>query len=110
MANLIKKPTEEFMKKARAFLRISINDEVINTEIETLISSCKQDLIRNGITSKMANSEEDGLIVAAVLLYLKAEFGLDNKNYEKYRNSYEILRTELALTDNYISEADNNVE
>ncbi len=106
----INNPTEEFLKKARAFLRINIDDGVINTEIKTLIGACKRDLIRNGITSKMANSEEDGLIVTAVLLYLKAEFGLDNKNYEKYRNSYETLRTELALTDDYISEADENVE
>ncbi len=110
MANLIQKPTEEFMKKARGRLRITINDEVINAELEQLIISCKRDLVRNGITSKKANSEEDGLITMAVFLYLKSEFGLDNKNYEKYRNSYEILRTELALTDDYISEDDINVE
>ncbi len=102
--------SKEFLKKARGFLRITIDDDVINTEIKTLITACRQDLIRNGITSKMANSEEDGLIISAVLLYLKAEFGLDNKNYEKFRNSYETLRTELSLTDFYISEATDNVE
>ena len=40
----------------------------------------------------------------AVLLYLKAEFGLDNKNYDKFRSSYEELRTELSLTDDYVTE------
>lgn len=103
---VITEVTENFLKNARSFLRITTEDEVINTEIKTLIKSCRQDLIRNGITSNMANNEEDGLITAAVLLYLKAEFGLDNKNHEKYRSSYETLRTELALTDDYVSEAD----
>ena len=102
--------SDELMKKARGFLRITIeNDEVINTEITTLIKACRQDLIRNGITSTKAESE-DSLIETAILLYLKAEFGLDNKNYEKYRNSYETLRTELSLTSDYVNEVVKNVE
>lgn len=101
---------KEFLDKARGFLRITVDDEVINTEIETLINACRQDLMRNGITSKMANSEEDSLIQTAIFLYLKAEFGLDNKNYDKFRTSYETLRTELSLTDSYVSEVSDNVE
>lgn len=103
--------SDELMKKARGFLRITIeDDEVINTEITTLIKACRQDLIRNGITSAKVASEEDSLIETAILLYLKAEFGLDNKNYEKYRNSYETLRTELSLTSDYVNEVVKNVE
>lgn len=103
--------SDKLMKKARGFLRITIeDDEVINTEITTLIKACRQDLIRNGITSTKAESEEDSLIETAILLYLKAEFGLDNKNYEKYRNSYETLRTELSLTSDYVNEVVKNVE
>lgn len=93
---------EDFLKKARGFLRITEDkDEIINDEITSHINACRKDLMRNGIASSKAESEEDSLIVSAVLLYLKAEFGLDNKNYERYRNSYETLRTELALTDEY---------
>lgn len=101
---------KNFLKKARGFLRITEeDDDVINGEITSLINSCRKDLMRNGITSKKAYSEEDSLIESAILLYLKAEFGLDNKNYERYRSSYETLRTELALTNEYTSEVDNNV-
>lgn len=102
--------SEDLMRKARGFLRITEeNDTVINSEITSLIYGCRKDLIRNGITSAKANNEEDSLIVSAIFLYLKAEFGLDNKNYERYRNSYETLRTELALTDEYVSEVEKNV-
>lgn len=104
------KISEEFMIKARGFLRITEErDPVINSEITSLINSCRKDLMRNGITSEKVNSEEDSLIVSAIFMYLKAEFGLDNKNYDRYRSSYETLRTELALTDEYVSEVKDNV-
>lgn len=99
------KISEEFLAEARGCLRITTKDDkVINTEIESLIRACQRDLIRNGITPSLANDFEDSLIKMAVLTYLKAEFGLDNKNYDKFRSSYETLRTELAITDDYITE------
>lgn len=96
--------SKEFLAEARGCLRITTDDTVINTEIVSLIKACQRDLIRNGITPSLANDLEDSLIKMAVLTYLKAEFGLDNKNYDKFRSSYETLRTELAITDFYITE------
>lgn len=96
--------SKEFLAEARGILRITTDDTVINTEIVNLIKACQQDLIRNGITPSLANDLEDSLIKMAVLTYLKADFGLDNKNYDKFRASYEQLRTELAMTDFYITE------
>lgn len=102
--------SQELIEKACGFLRITTkDDEVIETEINTLINACKQDLMRNGITSSAINNKDDSLIEMAIFLYLKAEFGLDNKNYDKFRASYEQLRTELSLTDKYISEEKENV-
>lgn len=96
--------SKEFLAEAKGCLRITTDDTVINTEIVSLIKACQRDLIRNGITPSLANDLEDSLIKMAVLTYLKAEFGLDNKNYDKFRSSYETLRTELAITDDYITE------
>ena len=87
--------SKEFVDKAKGFLRITTNDTVIDTEITTLIRACQRDLMRNGITPKLAYDLKDSLI---------AEFGLDNKNYDKFRSSYEELRTELSLTDDYVTE------
>lgn len=94
----------EFLAEARGILRVTTDDTVINTEIGNLIKACQTDLIRNGITPSLANDLEDSLIKMAVLTYLKAEFGLDNKNYDKFRSSYEQLRTELSMTNFYITE------
>ena len=96
--------SKEFLAEAKGCLRITTDDQVINTEIVSLIKACQRDLIRNGITPRLAYDLKDSLIEMAVLLYLKAEFGLDNKNYDKFRASYEELRTELSLTDDYITE------
>ena len=100
----LKKISPEFLVKAKGALRITTNDTVINSEIETLIRACQRDLIRNGITPSLVYDLEDSLIEMAVLTYLKAEFGLDNKNYDKFRSSYEQLRADLSLTDDYVTE------
>lgn len=102
-----KEISKEFMAEAKGCLRITVDDPIINNEITTLIKACQLDLIRNGIAPSLANDNEfkDSLIKMAVLTYLKAEFGLDNKNYDKFRASYETLRTELSLTDYYITES-----
>ena len=100
----LKKIRPEFLVKAKGVLRITTNDTVINSEIETLIRACQRDLIRNGITPSLVYDLEDSLIEMAVLTYLKAEFGLDNKNYDKFRSSYEQLRADLSLTDDYVTE------
>lgn len=100
----LKKISPEFLVKAKGVLRITTNDTVINSEIETLIRACQRDLIRNGITPSLVYDLEDSLIEMAVLTYLKAEFGLDNKNYDKFRSSYEQLRADLSLTDDYVTE------
>ena len=100
----LKKISPAFLVKAKGVLRITTNDTVINSEIETLIRACQRDLIRNGITPSLVYDLEDSLIEMAVLTYLKAEFGLDNKNYDKFRSSYEQLRADLSLTDDYVTE------
>lgn len=100
----LKKISPEFLVKAKGVLRITTNDTVINSEIEILIRACQRDLIRNGITPSLVYDLEDSLIEMAVLTYLKAEFGLDNKNYDKFRSSYEQLRADLSLTDDYVTE------
>lgn len=100
----LKKISPEFLVKAKGVLRITTNDNVIISEIETLIRACQRDLIRNGITPSLVYDLEDSLIEMAVLTYLKAEFGLDNKNYDKFRSSYEQLRADLSLTDDYVTE------
>ena len=84
-------------EKMRAALRISSTSEKITEEIEDCIGACKADLQNDGV--KVIN-ETDKLIIRAITLYCKAEFGFNN-NAEKFRQSYDTLKTRLALSGEY---------
>lgn len=84
-------------EKIRAALRISSTSAKITEEIEDCIGACKVDLQNDGV--KVIN-ETDKLIIRAITLYCKAEFGFNN-NAEKFRQSYDTLKMRLALSGEY---------
>lgn len=87
----------EKVKLALRIKSIKLDDEIID-----LIESAKIDLSISGIKNI---KEEDPLIQQAIKLYCKANFGLDNKDSEKYEKSYEMLKTSLALCGDYNTES-----
>ena len=93
-------------EKMRAALRISSTSEKITEEINDCIAACKADLANDGVKRI---DEKDGLIIRAVTLYCKAEFGYNN-NAEKFRNSYDTLKMRLSMSNEYntpkVSETD----
>lgn len=96
-------------EKMRAALRISSTSEKITEEIEDCIEACKADLKNDGV--KVIN-ETDKLIIRAITLYCKAEFGFNN-NADKFRQSYDTLKMRLALSGEYntvpqVSETDTD--
>ncbi len=95
--------SQQFVYDARRYVRISHNRH--DGEIIDLIGAARADLLLGGIIASKANSETDSLIRRAVFLYVKAEFGLDNDDSEKYRDSYETLKKHLQLSDEYTKEA-----
>lgn len=93
-------PSELLIAYARSYLRIS--HKHFDTEIADLIAAARADLKLAGIRADKADDDNDPLTRRAVMCYLKAEFGLDNDDAERYRNSYEMLKRHLALADEYI--------
>lgn len=93
----------QFLYDARKYVRTSHTHH--DGEILDLIETAKADLKLGGILPAKVENESDALIKRALLLYLKAEFGLDNPDSEKYRNSYETLKKHLQLSDEYTREA-----
>ena len=69
----------------------------ITEEINDCIAACKADLANDGVNRI---DEKDGLIIRAVTLYCKAEFGYNN-NAEKFRNSYDTLKMRLSMSQEY---------
>ena len=80
-------------------LRLSGND--LDTEVSDLISAAQADLKLSGILALKANSTSDSLIRRAVALYVKANFGWDNAEAERFQLSYDMLKSHLCLSQEY---------
>lgn len=92
--------SERYVLSMRAALRI--NHPKFDDEITDLIAAARADLHDlGGIKAKKVNDEADPLIKRAITAYVKADFGLDNGDAERYRESYEMLKRHLMLSDEY---------
>lgn len=101
--------TTTLTEKMRAALRISSTSEKITEEINDCIAACKADMENDGVK---VIKETDGLIIRAITLYCKAEFGFNNAA-EQFRKSYDALKMRLSLSAEYntapqVSETDTN--
>ncbi len=83
--------------RMRGALRMTSKSTAIELEINDCIAACKLDLKNAGINSI---SEEDPLIIRAITLYVKAEFGYNDKAAQ-FKESYESLKLSLALAGDY---------
>lgn len=84
----------------RTALRVSAI--VFDQEIEDLIEAAKDDLRLSGVSESCLDvPEPDPLIKRAIILYCKAEFGMDNPDSDKYMASFRSLEVHLALSSDY---------
>ena len=95
MANI----SSSLILSARRYLRISHTQ--YDAEITDLIGAARADLLLGGIIRSKVEDENDALIRRAIMCYLKAEFGLDNADAGKYRDSYDMLKKHLMLSSEY---------
>ena len=84
------------LEKIKQALRIKSTK--LDVEIQDLIEAAKLDLKISGVTKI---NEADPLIAQAIKTYCKANFGLDNKDSEKYQKSYDMLKQHLSLCGDY---------
>ena len=79
-------------------LALRIKSSAFDEEIIDLINSAKTDLRISGVINI---DKEDPLIQHAIKIYCKANFGLCNKDSEKYQKSYDMLKQHLTLCGEY---------
>lgn len=79
-------------------LALRIKNNAFDLDILDLVESSKIDLQMAGVKRI---DEEDPIILQAIKLYCKANFGLDNKDSEKYQKSYDMLKQSLSLCGEY---------
>lgn len=84
------------LEKIKLALRIKSNKT--DEDILDLIEACKLDLNTAGVKNI---KEDDALIIQAVKLYCKANYGLNNNESEKYSKAYDSLKISLALCGDY---------
>lgn len=88
-----------FFETVKRNLRLSIDK--FDDDIKDLILSAKKDMDLVGIKKI---DETDPLISRAIILYCKGHFYMDNKDSEKYLQSYELLKQHLSLAGDYKNE------
>ena len=82
------------LDKVKNALRVKTN--VFDIEISNLIEACQAAMS----LAKIRESTSDPLIVRAIILYAKANFGYDS-NAERYREVYKDLKCMLSLAEKY---------
>lgn len=90
----------EYLADIRLRVRPSANK--LDGEIVDLILAARADLAGGGVLPARAADESDPLIKQAVSTYVKAEFGLDNEDADKYRASYKSQKIALSMASDYI--------
>lgn len=90
------------LSDAKTVLRIT--NSAYDTEIEDLIASAQADLEQSGITFEAVNGSSP-TIKQALMTYVKANFGYDNKDADRFNKIYEDLKTRLCIRqeDGYFS-------
>ena len=90
------------LEKIKKSLRITTDE--LNEEIEDLIEAAKLDLSISGVEKI---EDDDKLIIRAVTLYCKAQFGYDNPEADRFQQTYDSLKTHLSMSSDYIDGDEN---
>lgn len=83
-------------------LRVRSTVDKLDGEIKDLILAARADLVRGGVLPARAADETDPLVKQAISTYVKAEFGLDNDDADKYRASFRNQKIALSMASEYI--------
>lgn len=101
ISNIIASSTSEMNAIVKQCLSILPSDEFKDGEIELLINAGASDLVRQGID--VENNISDGLVQGAIVMYVKANFGMVDINEKKLAwDRYKQTITNLSLSQQYL--------
>lgn len=89
---------QQLLKKCKDALRITT--EACDDEINTLISAAKADIARVGVLSSAVSTPDD-YITTAIIIYVKANFGFNNPDYDRLSSAYNAMLVNLSLSKKY---------
>lgn len=101
ISNIIASGTSEMNTLVKQCLSIVASDDYKDNEIEMLINAGASDLVRQGID--VENNINDGLIQGAIVMYVKANFGMVDIQEKKLAwDRYIQAITNLSLSSQYL--------
>ena len=80
---------------------LRIRNTSFDGEIEDLIDAARHDLALSGVLVEKTESDDDPLIIRAIITYCKANFGYDNPDADRFEKSYVMLKQHLSLAGDY---------
>lgn len=85
-------------------LALRIKSQAFDSEIEDLIDAALADL---GLAGVSKQTEDDPLIVRAVITYCRANFG-EPDDYERMKESYDEQKAQLSMATGYTDWGEDN--
>lgn len=95
---------DKLFDKAKVAVRSTFDDVELDSELNDLILSARDDLRVFGLIDKAKSSNEDdsNLITQAVLLYVKSRWGYDNPDAERFGALYDELKNKLSVSTQFL--------
>lgn len=88
-----------YLEEMKTAARVNGND--FDDEVETYILAARDELAAAGIIAEKCNDESDATIKRAIMVYVRAEYGLNNPDRDSYLASFESIKKSLALRSEY---------
>lgn len=90
---------QTLLEKVKLSARISGN--AFDEDVQDMIASAREELVQSGVSRTKADSDEDPLIIRAIKLYVKANFGIDSPNAYRFQSSFNSLKRHLSMAGDY---------
>lgn len=86
----------KLLDACRVALRIPAFVNDYDEEISDVIEAARSELVAGGVSDDKANDDSDGRVRLAIKVYVKANFGMDNPDAEKFMRSFETMLTSMS--------------
>nr|DAM79887.1 MAG TPA: head to tail adaptor [Caudoviricetes sp.] len=86
----------KLLDACRAALRIPAFVNDYDEEITDVIEAARAELVAGGVSEAKANDDSDGRVRLAIKVYVKANFGMDNPDAERFMKSFDAMLTSMS--------------
>lgn len=91
----------KLLDACRAALRIPAFVKDYDEEISDVIEAARTELVAGGVSKAKANDDSDGRVRLAIKVYVKANFGMDNPDAERFMKSFDAMLTSMSGDSSY---------